>query len=599
MSLSKKFALMLSLLFSLIFAIFFMLSFGSVAKNFESKLQEDAKSKSLSMALNLSSGGDIISLLNKNFDVNIFEKIVLKDAKNKILYENTNKISTNVTPAWFNSLIDIKSSQTKTDVPNIGTLIISSSVINANKQLYDIFKSFVLYFIGSMGATIALSYFLFRRVMESSNSYAVSFAIKDSGISTKSEELEAYKELSYTDEATGLKNRKYLIDKLPQHLKVDASYRGGINMLLSLSGVIDANEKLGRQKVDAIFLSLSFILKEVSNEFKDSIVSRINPTEFCLILPECKSQEALNIAKHIQKSFFDIVANASLNKAQTFVSIGIYEYLYSNSMSQLLSRTDNALAQAKFSNSKIHLEKSDTVVEVMGKEAWKMLISKAIEKHRFSFVASHVVNIESKKVLHNSLSINLMLDKNSSYSYSQFMAPAIGVGLYVGVYRTIVNMLFKNSDMILNTSVYSIKLPKEYLEDKDTFSCIEDLLEKNITSLAFRLIIELQSSLVYEDTKYIRKYIELFKDYNIKIGLCEFIDEYGDYGYIKELKPVYIKAEGEYFLTQNYQSFQNLRAITQKAGTLLVATGVDDINIVRELKSIGIDAIEGKAVDLF
>ena len=71
MSLSKKFALMLSLLFSLIFAIFFMLSFGSVCKNFESKLQEDTKSKSLSMALNLSSGGDIISLLNKNFDVNI------------------------------------------------------------------------------------------------------------------------------------------------------------------------------------------------------------------------------------------------------------------------------------------------------------------------------------------------------------------------------------------------------------------------------------------------------------------------------------------------------------------------------------------------
>lgn len=597
MSLSKKFALMLSLLFSLIFAIFFMLSFGSVCKNFESKLQEDTKSKSLSMALNLSSGGDIISLLNKNFDVNIFEKIVLKDIKNEILYENTNKISINTTPIWFNSLIDIKPSQIKTDIPNIGTLIINSSVININKQLYEIFKSFVSYFVVSISVMIALSYFLFRRVIESSNSYALRSAIKDSDVSTKSQELEAYKELSYTDEVTRLKNRKYLIDKLPQYLKVDASYRSGINMLLSLSGVIEANEKLGRQKVDAIFLSLSYILQEVSKEFKNSIVSRINPTEFCLILPECRSEEALNIAKHIQKSFLDIVKNASLNKAQTFVSIGIYEYLYSNTMSQLLSRADNALAQAKFSNSKIHFEKSDTAVEVMGKEAWKMLIGKAIEKHRFSFVASHIVGIESKKVLHNSLSINLTLDKNSSYSYSQFMAAAIGTGLYVDVYKTIVNMLFKNSDMILNAATYSIKLPKEYLEDRDTFTQIEELLEKNITSLAFRLIIELQSSIVYEDTKYIRRYIELFKDYNIKIGLCEFIDEYGDYEYIKELKPIYIKAEGEYFLTQNHQSFQNLRAITQKTGTLLVATGVNDINKAKELKNIGIDAIEGKIVD--
>jgi len=410
-------------------------------------------------------------------------------------------------------------------------------------------------------------------------------------------ELKEQKELEYIDKSTQLRNRKYLIDRLPEYLKVDSVSKDGISIIVALSGMIEANEKLGRRDVDKLFYEIADIFRNSSKIFKNSIVSRMNGTEFMLLLPDCSSEDAISLGNNIYTSTTDLIEEYELNSEETFVNIGLYNYNHTDTIAQLLSQSDNALAQAKFNKKHIHLEKSETAVEVMGKEAWKLIINKAIEKSRFTFVSWPVIDSKAKKLAHNVLSINLALDKNTSYSYAKFMAPAIQAGLSCDIYKNIINMLFKTPDTILSASTYSLRLPDGYLEMQETYDELENLLQSCASSLPFKLIIELPDKMVRKDSKYIKLYSKLFKEYNISIGIFEFIGESDDYQYLQDLKPVYIKGESSYFLTQSNQALSALRLITDSIDISLIAVGVMEMKDLQELQKKGIYTVQGRVTD--
>lgn len=412
------------------------------------------------------------------------------------------------------------------------------------------------------------------------------------------DEIKIHRELEYIDQTTGVKNRKYLIDRLPEYLKVDATAESGINIILALSGMIEANERIGHKNVDKFFIDIANILKISTGKIKNSIVARLNGTEFSLLLPACSAEEAVKIAQDVQCAIQENITEIGLDRNKTFVSIGLCEYLHTYSIAQLLSYSDNALAQAKFSKDNLHLEKAQSAVEVMGKEAWRLIIKNAINKNRFNFSSSGVLDTNTKKVLHNVLSINLRLDKHTSYSYARFMAPAIQANLSCSIYKNVVNMLFNTHGMLLGASIYSLRLPYEYLELEETYSEIGELLRANAYALPFKLIIEISDKVVRQNSKYIKQYKELFQEYNVDIGIYEFIGESSDLEYLRDFKPVYIKSEGSYFLSQSSQSLSALRLIADTMGISLIAVGVVDTKTVDALKSNDIYIIQGKATEL-
>ncbi len=637
MTLFKQIALMLSLFLLIILATVLILNFQNANKGVQDRLYEDAKNTATSLSLSLgTANGDLSmmsTMINANFDSGNYHHITLVDVEKKNLYDRVTESDIIAVPKWFMSLIELKAPIAHANVSagwsQVGILSVQSDTTYAYKQLYailiDLLISFTIIALIGLTALNLLLHAVLKPLKEVQKQAAAitrnEFIIQNKIPYTKeladvvlgmnnmvskvkamfdkgNEELKAHKELEYVDQDTQLRNRKYLIDRLPAYLKADASYEGGVNMLISLSGIIEANEKLGRQNVNKLFLKIADVLRDSTKNIKDSIVARINGTEFSLLLPNCSDSQAIELAKKIQQSCQEIINLAELDSKETFASIGLYEYKHSDNIAKLLSRSDNALTQAKFNHGNIHLEKAESAVEVMGKEAWKLLINKAIEKDRFSFVSWSVIDTKSKKLSHNVLSINLTLDKNSSYSYAQFMAPAIQSGLSSGIYKKIVDMLFRNSSMVLSVSTYALRLPHEYLENQETYKNLSELLRANAAMLPFKVIIELPDRLVRQDSKLIREYIELFRKYNISIGIFEFIGESDDYKYLQDLRPVYIKGESSYFLTQSDQSLSALRLITDTLGIALIAVGVADIETLEKLKNRDIHIIQGKVTEM-
>lgn len=637
MTLFKQIALMLSLFLLTILTTVLVLNFQSANKGVQERLYDDAKNTATSLSLSLgSANGDISmmsTMINANFDSGNYRHITLVDIDDKIIYDRKTEGDLSAVPKWFISLTNLEAPVAHANVSagwrQVGILNVQSDATYAYKQLYailiDLLASFALIATAALGILHILLHAILKPLKEVQKQAAAiirnEFIIQDNLPYTKefrdvvlgmnnmvskvkamfdkgNEELKALKELEYIDKDTQLRNRKYLLDKLPSYLKVDSSYEGGINMIVALSGVVEANEKIGRHRVNKLFAAIATIFTEQTKESKDAIVARLNGTEFSLLLPDYSSDKALELAERIQQACKVAIEASELDAQETFTSIGLYEYKHTNSIPELFARSDNALAQAKFNRKNIHIEKADGAVEVMGKEAWKLIINNALEKNRFHFVSWSVIDTKMKKLSHRVLSIHLDLDKNTSYSYAQFMAPAIQAGLSISIYQKVVSMLFKRSNTMLSASTYALRLPHEYLEDPKTYDELSELLRANVSTLPFKIIIELPDRLVHQDSKLIRDYIALFRKFGIDIGVFEFIGESSDYQYLQDLRPAYIKGESSYFLTQNTQSLSALRLITDTVGIAVIAVGVMEMETLEELKTRDIHTVQGKVTEL-
>ena len=637
MTLFKQIVLMLSIFLVTILATVLIINFKSASTSVQERLYEDAKNTASSLSLSLASAhGDISmmsTMINANFDSGNYSYIALVDLDNAVLYERKSESKELDVPAWFKNAIPIHAPLASANVSAgwnpIGLLHVKSDVGHAYVQLYSILKNLLISFsvltlIGLIVLNLLIAATLkplkkvqlqaeavirkefiiqedipytkeFRDVVLGMNNMVFKVkAMFDKG----NEELKKQKELEYTDKSTNLKNRKYLIDKLPEYLKIDASSKGGVNMMIALSGVVQANEKIGHKEVDGLFVEIAQIFSAHASNYENSIVSRMNGTEFSILLPDCSSSEAMELAEGIYGATMQSVIASGLTAEETFVSIGLYEYNYKQSIAQLLSLSDNALSQAKTAQGHIHLDRAEDAVEVMGKDAWRTIINDAIGHNRFSVVFWNAVDAKTRKVAHKVLSISMKSSEGTNYSYGQYMASAIQIGLGPQIYKNVITMMFKTPDIQLRNTVCSLRLSAEYLLQEDTYDDLENLLKEHAQKLPYRLIIEVPDKLVRHKTEPIRAYKTLFEKYNIELGLFEFIGEGGDYKYLQELRPVYIKGESIYFLSQSEQSLGALKLITDAIGISLIASGVMDDGALKELMKKEIHIVQGKAAEL-
>ncbi|OIP53476.1 MAG: hypothetical protein AUK54_08710 [Helicobacteraceae bacterium CG2_30_36_10] len=234
----------------------------------------------------------------------------------------------------------------------------------------------------------------------------------------------------------------------------------------------------------------------------------------------------------------------------------------------------------------------------MGKEAWKDIIIKALAGNKFSFTSRNVVNTKTSKIAHHILSIALKGENGITYSYGQFMASANQLGLSSKIYQNILNMMFKTPNKELKGSTCSLSLSYEYLSLEETYDELSALFKYRAFALTFKLIVELPDKLVSKNSIQVKLYKALFEKYNIEIGIYEFIGESGDYTYLKDLRPAYIKAESNFFVSQSNEALFALRLITDTVGISLIATSVKDMSTVKTLQEKDIFIIQGEATKM-
>lgn len=154
-------------------------------------------------------------------------------------------------------------------------------------------------------------------------------------------------QLALTDPLTSLNNRRSFDIAAHQQVHVAIRHRRPLSLLmLDIDFFKKVNDSYGHAAGDMVLVNIAQVFRHHVRSM--DLPARLGGEEFCLLLPETKTNEARLLAERLRLA---IAAEEFHANGQTFsvtISIGIAECLgEEDSLEKLLERSDQALYRAK------------------------------------------------------------------------------------------------------------------------------------------------------------------------------------------------------------------------------------------------------------
>ena len=630
MTLFKQIALLVSLLLLLLLGTVLVLNFTNTTASVQEQLYEDAKNTASSLSLSLgTAGGDesiMSTMINANFDSGHYKRIALYDMDEQLVYERTVERPVTEVPAWFLSWVTIDipvaTAQVSSGWSPIGILTVQSDNVYAYVLLYNSLIGLLVLFGTLFAVGLVVLHLVLHTVLKPltrvqqqaeailNNEFIIQEKIPyttefrhvvfgmNAMISKVKEIFEKgnkamrhNRQLLYNDPVTKLYNRRYLMMKFPTFLGEDSFYDYGAIALFRLHGALEANKLIGHQRVDELFAALGSLIQSRGEDHKDIIAARLNGTEFALLLPDCDGNEGLEIADQVCKATQMMLMHYGLDKSDTFgINAGVYRYSRDQGVGDILSKADYALAQANLMpHGQAYHYVTHDVDSIMGKEAWRGVITDAMERQSFDLAFWPVFDTRAKTLRHSVMTFSLKDAEEHSYSYGKFIAPVISLGLEPAVYLHVIEQLLLRDDR----TACSVRLPSSFMNHPNLFSELNSLFERYENRRHGTIVFELPDTLIVENLDLVLQFAGLFKRFGFGFGINQFTGESKNYSFLQEFKPAYIKANAAFLLDQSPQSMSTLQIVTDTLGIELIAESVMDAAQLEKLAESGIFTIQG------
>lgn len=619
MSLFKQVSIVLIFIFFILFTLIVGLSFNIMKESTKKSLYENVQNSVTSLSLSITNAGEdestIKTVINASFDNGNYEKIIFKNMQEEVVYEVQKelKIDENI-PQWFINFVDIEEISALATISNgwnvLGVLEIYGDRAIFYEQTYAIFTKLIVSLLISFAILLVVLFFLFTFILKplkviNKQALAVmknefilsekipfttefkSLTLSINSMINKFENmfentnnvLKLNKELLYVDEITKLNNRKYFILKANEYLDKDNTNNKGFVVIISLK--IDVINKVhGYAKTNEILTNLSSNIKKEFSGDLNSVLARMNGSEFVALIPNILED---NIKDSLDK-FIKKVKN--IEELKNNINFALCKYENEDSTRTLLTKMDYAISQ-----SKIHTENDyfyvKNIENYKTKEEWINILNVSLKEEHFKLMHRDILDINSKENLLKTISFGLEYE-GEIIKYGEFIAPILEQNRLDEVYLHIIEKVFKSKE----NNLVSIQLPTMFIEKLSSYAKLKELLTKYKNQ---NVIFEIEEEAFNKNLNSTLMYVELFKENNFKFAIFNFIANSDDYSYLKELKPLYIKAS-KYFLLESRQSLNMLKILTQSLDIKLVATSVDDVSEITTLEEIGINAVSGSVM---
>ena len=636
MTLFKQVALAVSLIIILMLGSVMYINYESAKQDMIDALYENTVNNISTLSNKLADAEDeasIISIIDSEFDAGYYKLIEFRSSDANFEYTQLDNEKVENVPLWFIEITNINLESITSDVSSgwsvIGELTLEGDTSTIYKALYKTFiKLLYLFIILVSIAHIALSILLHyvlkplkliqsqaeailnnEFVIQEKEPYTTEFKEVVKGMNSMVKRVEDIfdranlaaaknRELLYNDPITKLYNRRYLMLKLPDLIKSENRVDGGTLIFAAFNSLELILKLIGRQNAEGLLFEFAQILQVTTEEFEEKVLARVNETEFSILLPACEASEAEKIVEEINTKFTTLLTKYEVNKKELMLHFGLYRYKPSVTVPDLLTKADNALSNAQSlekGNFYIHAEKDDE--HAMGKEQWRVLLEEVMSKERFHLKFWLTMNVSEKKVVHKIMTFTIEDAAKKSYAYGSFIPPAINLGMVSRLYNVAIKELFTKEHSELKDSLCSVRLSNEFLKTPNALESLAKLFEKSKYSRNFHLIFEVADSFAVNNTHLLKTFVKLFNQYNFQFGIHSFTNEASDMSYLKELNPVFIKADVSFLLDQTEESMNGLHTITDSLGIDIIASFVKNKEELEALEKREIKIVQGPITD--
>jgi diguanylate cyclase len=188
------------------------------------------------------------------------------------------------------------------------------------------------------------------RAMESTNKkLEASLSVSKQEIERLQESLAAVRNESFTDQLTGLSNRKFFDVALTKAIAEAKQKREPLSLMMAdVDYFKQFNDKFGHQTGDQVLRLVSISLKQ--NVKDEDIAARYGGEEFVIALPNQKLPAAVAAADQIRCAIMakELVKRTSRERlGRVTVSIGVAQLHGDDTAQSLMERADNCLYAAK------------------------------------------------------------------------------------------------------------------------------------------------------------------------------------------------------------------------------------------------------------
>jgi len=643
MTLFKQIAAIFAFSLLIILGTVMWLNFKTANDFVQGQLLSTAEDTATSLGLSLSPVADyddtstMETMINAIFDRGYYESITLRDMDDVILLEKKQPVVVKDIPTWFIDFIDLQtplaSTQISTGWTMFGQLSVRAHPGHAYMQLWqtliEISKSFAMLSI----AILALLYFLLKIILRAlvrveeqalaikKNDFIVqdkipfttefknvviamnSMIVKVKEIFDKeAESLRKYHEILYTDSVTKLYNRRYLLIKLSNYQNAHSEVSQGSFMLLSFNGIDEAKKILGYVKLEGLLKNIANILKVKTEPMHDSVVARMNNSDFAILIPAIGIDDTKDLFKTILDEIIDEFSNEELDDS-SYVSIGAVGYTPDDTTKTLFSKADFSLAAAKVKRTNaIDYGKSDESSLVLGKEEWMKMISASMDENMLKVAVQPVVTIDDdSEIYHDEVYLRLVDEKDKIYNAGYFMPMLINLNLTDDVDRHVVELAMHHIKKMKEIKSLAINIAASFISNASNMHWLREKLYSFSSESNVILCFESSNFSILKNLDIFTELAKMVQARGYKFGIDNFSSDSSDMSYLQQIKPNYIKADKSYLIDLQYSedggmSNEALFILTKSLNIDIIATAVETEDQKEKLKKMEILYFQGSLV---
>jgi len=472
------------------------------------------------------------------------------------------------------------------------------------------------FYMGTLVLIYSTVMFFSNKLMHGVTSKSILLGLKNdtliNDLTNKIVEIEDLaSEMSYQathDMLTGLINRREFELRLKKTIsEIKYSEKNHVLCYMDLDEFKIVNDTCGHIAGDALLKKLADHL--MHNIRSNDTLARLGGDEFGLLLPSCNIEKAFEIADKLREAIKQFRFTWENNIFDIGVSIGLVEINENTgNLTDILKAVDSACYIAKdLGKNRIHIYEEDDLklTERLDYMYSAQAVQKSLADNRFMLYAQEIraINKDTNK-WHGELLIRMINEEGNLILPDQFIPAAERYHLMTDIDKWVVNEAFifikQLEQQFPDAVLCTINLSGQSVCDKLFLNyVIEKFTEIKVppSSVCF----EITETAAVENFFHAERLLEVLKGIGCSFSLDDFGSGLSSFGYLKKLDVNYLKIDGSFVKTmledkKDYAMVKSINQIGKEMGIKTVAEFVENDDILRELKKLNVDYVQGYGI---
>ncbi len=414
---------------------------------------------------------------------------------------------------------------------------------------------------------------------------------------------------AYYDLLTNIPNRTLFMDRLERALITSASNNTkGAVLYIDIDNFKSINDTLGHQNGDML---LKQIVDRIGNLGREEYtVARLGGDDFAILvtgLPP-RMESATDLVHLIARSYKDQFLHPfSIGDKEYYISISMGISFFPNaneSAYDVLKHTETAMYHAKkLGRNRIELHSKSMNEEISVILDMENSLRAAIKQNDFVLFFQPQVEIATGTIISAEVLIRWRRKEGYCTMPAEFIPIAESSGLILPLSEFILEAsikqmnTWKNRVNPLNIKRIAVNISAIHFAQANFVTQIKSILNKHMVDPK-HLELELTEGVALFNIEETTQKIAELKELGITFALDDFGTGYSSLDYLKRLPIDYLKIDQSFI--RNMMNDKENRIITDTIVTVaqnfklkVIAEGVEDVNQLAHLKSIGCDLYQG------